>query len=96
MSNSYKILRGSVLEKNPIPSISHEDFTVSGEFNGVAKPLSLSKDLLSHHMLFIGGTGSGKTNALNFFLQDIKHKMTDNDVMIVFDIAFPIDIVCKT
>lgn len=85
MGNSYKILKGMTLERNPVPSVTPEDFTVSGEFKGAPSPLTLSKDLLSRHMLFIGGTGSGKTNALNFFLQDIKRKMTENDVMIVFD-----------
>jgi len=85
MSDSYKILKGTVLEKNLIPSIIPNDFTIYGSFRDIEKPLSLSKELLSRHMLFIGGTGSGKTNALNFFIQDIKNKMTDNDVMIIFD-----------
>ena len=79
------ILKGTVLEKNPLAPVAPEEFTVPGEFRGAGQALSLSKELLSRHMLFIGGTGSGKTNALNFFLQDIKSKMTDNDVMIVFD-----------
>jgi len=85
MGNKYQVLRGTVLEKNLVPSIHPADFTVPGTFRDAEKPLSLSKELLSRHMLFIGGTGSGKTNALNFFLQDIKAKMTDKDVMIVFD-----------
>jgi hypothetical protein len=85
MGNSYKVLHGTALEKNPMSAIVPEDFVVPGEFRESARPLTLSKDLLSRHMLFIGGTGSGKTNALNFFLQDIKGKMIDNDVMIVFD-----------
>jgi len=85
MGDSYRVLKGTVLEKNSIPSILPNDFTIPGEFRGNAKPLSLNKDLLSRHMLFIGSTGSGKTNALNFFLQDIKSKMTEHDVMIVFD-----------
>ena len=85
MGNSYSVLKGTVLEKNPIPAITPNEFTVPGVFRGAEKELSLSNELLSRHMLFIGGTGSGKTNALNFFLQDIKGKMTDNDVMIVFD-----------
>ena len=85
MANSYSILKGTVLEKNIMPSTTPNDFIVPGNFRGSDQPLALSKDLLSRHMLFIGGTGSGKTNALNFFLQDIKSKMTENDVMIVFD-----------
>ena len=85
MGYNYKVLNGTVLEKNPMPSVLPNDFIVPGEFRGGSKPLSISKELLSRHMLFIGGTGSGKTNALNFFLQDIKSKMTEHDVMIVFD-----------
>jgi hypothetical protein len=85
MSNSYTVLRGTVLEKNPLSKLLPEDFTVPGTFKGEDKSITLSKDLLSRHMLFIGGTGSGKTNALNFFIRDIKSKMTGRDVMIVFD-----------
>jgi len=85
MGNSYSILRGTVLEKNPIPTITPSDFTVPGFFKNSEKPLTLSKELLSRHMLFIGGTGTGKSNSLYFFLQDIKNKMTNDDVMIVFD-----------
>jgi hypothetical protein len=85
MNTRYKVLYGTALEKNLIPTIFPDDFTVPGRFRDIESLLSLSKELLSRHMLFIGGTGSGKTNALNFFIQDIKNKMTDNDVMIVFD-----------
>jgi len=85
MGNSYSILRGTVLEKNRIPAITPADFTVPGVFRDEDKQLTLNKDLLSRHMLFIGGTGTGKSNSLYFFLQDIKSKMTDDDVMIVFD-----------
>ena len=85
MGNSYKVLNGTALHKNPMPAIVPNDFTIPGEFGGSEQSLSLSKELLSRHMLFIGGTGSGKTNALNFFIRDIKNKMTDNDIMIIFD-----------
>lgn len=33
----------------------------------------------------IGGTGSGKTNTFYYFIEQLKRKMTANDVMIVFD-----------
>ena len=46
---------------------------------------SLSEEILSRGLLCIGGTGSGKTNTINQLVSQIKARMTDNDVMIVFD-----------
>lgn len=45
----------------------------------------LSDDILSKHLLLIGGIGSGKTNVINFIIQSLQNTMTDEDIMIVFD-----------
>ena len=51
------------------------------------KPASfhLSDDLLSKHLLFIGGIGMGKTNGIFQILSQLRNNMTSNDVMVVFD-----------
>lgn len=47
--------------------------------------ISLSDDILSKHIMFLGGIGTGKTNALYHLISQIKNKMTPNDAMVVFD-----------
>jgi len=42
-------------------------------------------DLLSRHILFLGGIGTGKTNAYFQILNQLRHSLTDDDVMIIFD-----------
>ena len=56
-----------------------------GVYNNQHTYLNLDDDILSKHTLLIGGTGSGKTNTFYYFIEQLKRKMTANDVMIVFD-----------
>ena len=56
-----------------------------GVYNNQHTYLNLDGDILSKHTLLIGGTGSGKTNTFYYFIEQLKRKMTANDVMIVFD-----------
>jgi len=51
------------------------------------KPASFpfSDDLLSKHLLFIGGIGMGKTNGIFQILSQLRNNMTSDDVMVVFD-----------
>lgn len=45
----------------------------------------LDKELLSRHIMFLGGIGTGKTNAFFQVMRQIRTTMTKDDVMIVFD-----------
>jgi type IV secretory pathway TraG/TraD family ATPase VirD4 len=45
----------------------------------------LDDDLFSRHMLFLGGIGTGKTNAIFQILHQLRKSMTPNDVMLIFD-----------
>lgn len=56
-----------------------------GVYNNQHTYLNLDDDILSKHTLLIGGTGSGKTNTFYYFIEQLKKKMTANDVMILFD-----------
>ncbi len=64
------------------------DFSVmNGEciIQGNESQISLDSNALSKHLMFIGGIGTGKTNALYHIVSQLKCKLTDNDVMIIFD-----------
>lgn len=45
----------------------------------------LGYDLLSRHILFLGGIGTGKTNAFLQIISQLNRQLSDNDVMIIFD-----------
>jgi len=53
--------------------------------NGCEVTLPLDDELLSKHILILGATGTGKTNVLFQILQQLKPRMTKNDVMLIFD-----------
>ncbi|RYG32736.1 MAG: DUF87 domain-containing protein [Chitinophagaceae bacterium] len=64
---------------NPVCHLNGED--------GTAQKLNIPLDekMLSRHMLYLGNIGTGKTNAISQMVQQVKSKMTSNDVMIIFD-----------
>lgn len=45
----------------------------------------LDNEILSKHIMFLGGIGTGKTNAFYQIVSQLKQKMTSDDVMIIFD-----------
>ena len=55
------------------------------DFSGTPTAVSLDDDLLSRHVLILGGIGTGKTNTILHILEQLRGSMTRNDVMIIFD-----------
>lgn len=53
--------------------------------SGNAVQVPLTADLLSKHMLFLGGIGTGKTNAFCQVVSQLTDTLTEDDVMIIFD-----------
>jgi len=54
-------------------------------FKGESFPIPLTSDILSKHVLFMGGIGTGKTNGIFQIVDQIIDTMTNDDVMVVFD-----------
>lgn len=55
------------------------------DLSGGEVTVPLDDDLLSRHVLFLGGIGTGKTNAIFQILAQLRQSMTANDVMLIFD-----------
>lgn len=85
MANSTVLHGYSIQQTAPPCSTNRCPVMLPGMFHNQHFTLGISDDYLSKHTLLIGGTGCGKTNVINFFLEQIKRKMTQDDVMIVFD-----------
>lgn len=45
----------------------------------------LDSEILSRHLLLLGGIGTGKTNAFNQIIRQLRYSMTRDDIMIIFD-----------
>ena len=85
MYRRTSILNGSLLQSNPFPQITNAKITIPGTYNNTSCNLGLSNDILSKHVMLIGGTGCGKTNTFYHMVSSLKKQMTKDDVMIIFD-----------
>jgi type IV secretory pathway TraG/TraD family ATPase VirD4 len=47
--------------------------------------LRLDNELLSTHVLFLGGIGSGKTNAMKNLIRPLRNRAGQDDVFVIFD-----------
>lgn len=80
------VIEGLELKTNPpqkaLANLStHRGVSLWGtDFN-----LPLIQPIFSQHILFSGGIGSGKTNAINQIIQQLVDKRTANDVVVIFD-----------
>ncbi len=81
------VFEGNELSRTvPVNNSQQARCSIRGQ-DASGKPASffLSDDLLSKHLLFIGGIGMGKTNGIFQILSQLRNNMTSNDVMVVFD-----------
>lgn len=83
-------LNGSLLEENMPPKIEDSDYGeptihLFGETNERDTDFKMNSDILSRHLMLIGGTGCGKTNTFFHIVKQLKDQMDDNDIMIIFD-----------
>jgi len=82
-----EIFDGNELHNIPVP------YTIAGSkcvFQGISPAgadifVPLDNELLSRHILFLGGIGTGKTNAFYQIIRNLRHNLTKEDVMVVFD-----------
>lgn len=86
MSVGKNVIQGTAVSKNGLPiSPSNPVLTLRGEFNGKPASFGLGEDIISKHMMLVGGTGCGKSTLFYHIIEQLKRKMTADDVMIVFD-----------
>ena len=55
--------------------------------NALGEPMRIpvGEQMLSRHLLLLGGIGTGKSNAFNFLIRNVRSSLTDRDVVIIFD-----------
>ena len=86
-SYSEKVIKGYQYQ-DQVPKF--EEGEASAYFYGTTQAnevseIPLSNDLLSHHLIFLGSSGTGKTTAILNLTSQLIDQMTRDDVMIIFD-----------
>ena len=83
-----EVFDGNQLHDQPVAYPSGKTrcalFGVGGDGN-TRTFVKMDDELLSRHVLLLGGIGTGKTNAFYQILTQLRQSMTEKDVMIIFD-----------
>lgn len=86
MSVGKNVIQGTAVSTNGVPkSPSNPLLLLKGKFNGRTASFGLGEDIISKHMMLVGGTGCGKSTLFYHIIEQLKSKMTNTDVMIIFD-----------
>jgi len=84
-----EILDGNRLHTSPIrlniPEHEIKCAFLGKSFDGNSAIVPFNNDLLSRHILFLGGIGTGKTNSFFQLIKQLQYSLTPDDVMIIFD-----------
>lgn len=75
-------LFGNRVNENLIPPLSPRSPIL---MVGNGRKFGITQEQLSTHLLLLGSTGTGKTNAILHIISQLKSSMNSNDVMLVFD-----------
>ncbi|MBO6243298.1 MAG: type IV secretion system DNA-binding domain-containing protein, partial [Clostridia bacterium] len=82
------VILGNRFHKNIIPELKVDNakmffYGKDGKGNEIRIPLS--EELLSRHLMLIGGIGTGKTNTINQYVSELRKIITTDDIAIIFD-----------
>ena len=80
-----QIIFGSSVVENFPPEISKAVVSFPGCTPHGQKSFEIDENLMSKHILLLGGSGCGKTNSFLYFLEMLRENMTDDDIVIIFD-----------
>ena len=81
-----EVFDGNVLQAFPVQQQIQKPLCFfHGSVNNRDISVPLDADLLSRHMMFLGGIGTGKTNAFFQVMHQLRHSFTQEDIMIIFD-----------
>ena len=79
------VLHGHSLAQGAPPAVDTPLVSLPGVCRGRPDAVRLDEELLSRNSLFLGGSGTGKTNAILLLLDRLFSSMGPDDVAVVFD-----------
>lgn len=82
-----KVLYGTDIRKSRVPkeTVANGSGYQVAFRNRQGQAFGMNESLLSKHLLLLGGIGCGKTNVFNFIIESLLKRMTNDDVMLIFD-----------
>ena len=82
-----EVFDGNELQQSPIlyPTQNPRCAFIGTSPEGKDLYVPIDANLLSRHMVLLGGIGTGKTNAFNQIIGQLREAMTQEDIMIIFD-----------
>jgi type IV secretory pathway TraG/TraD family ATPase VirD4 len=82
-----EVFDGNELQQTPIlyPTQNPRCAFIGLDKTGKDVYVPIDANLLSRHMVLLGGIGTGKTNTFNQIITQLRESMTNDDVMIIFD-----------
>lgn len=82
-----EVFDGNELQQTPIlyPTQNPRCAFIGLDKMGKDVYVPIDANLLSRHMVLLGGIGTGKTNTFNQIITQLRESMTNDDVMIIFD-----------
>lgn len=82
MGIKREALYGNILDQNPI--CGGGDFiSLPGKYKNSTARLNIDEDILSKHLMLVGGTGCGKSNVFYHIIGQLKKRITKDDVVII-------------
>lgn len=86
MPLTHEIIYGGLVDNNKPPmDMPNASLHISGTFQDKKATFGITREMLSKHLLLVGGTGSGKTNLFYHIVQQLKKNLSQDDVMLIFD-----------
>ena len=79
------VLYGTDMRKTRIPGETLSGGCQVAFRDEQGRMFGLDEELLSKHLLLLGGIGSGKTNVFNFIIESLQKRLTRQDVILIFD-----------
>ncbi len=81
-----EVFDGCQLHDQPVPyGVGPVKCVLTGTGPNEGQSIPLDENLLSRHIMLLGGIGTGKTNTINMLLRQLLARVTADDVVIIFD-----------
>jgi len=82
-----EVFDGNELQLEPVlfPTTDPRCAFIGTDKNNNDIYVPIDENLLSRHIMLLGGIGTGKTNAFNQIISQLRESMTTDDIMIIFD-----------
>ena len=82
---NHQIIFGSSVQTNFPPRATNPLIFYPGQSLDGNKGFGVDQDVFARHILLLGGSGCGKTNAFCYAIENLRHQMTYDDIAIIFD-----------